>query len=450
MASQNVRRNTTAGAVTGGATGALGGAGVGALAGGSAGGPIGAIVGAVVGAVAGSVAGGVKAKNDAKNREDEVQRVEQREDTAIQRQSLDAQMAGIDLRTSEQLPTGSGSSSVEPIKQPEITSDMMTGFGQIGSNLLKQSALEQQLNLSSLELLFKGYDRYQQDSIKAVNDTQKEIDNLIYNFRTVNRTANEKQRETDEKIITSSQRLHQTLKSATFSDSEIKVWRDLSSGEYHSDTTHKNTVGGGGDAMGSIIAMCDNFMTKANEIGESATKENSDGKGLKTSSTTGENGDFKNKQNIVTQSSGEGNRNVNKTRSNDKNLEGQRKFDSKKKSKQLKLSASTEDTDNTGAKISYGSDNSRTENHSNKLTDDEINSIVKLYSKETIKKASEKYKTEFEGYDIESRMRFLDNLNTLYNKRDEYNRLARQSPIDYISPRWAGTFDLIKLLNFNR
>lgn len=248
-----VARNTSAGALGGGLAGAATGAEIGSF-----GGPVGSAIGAIAGAVIGGVAGGKKARADYENQQEEVKRVQAREDSAIRRSVIDSQLAGINV-ASDTPPAGAGASSVAPVQTPETLSDIVKAGDNLASTLMKRTQLEQQQNLSAFELLFKQYDKIQQDSYQNLLDSQKELDDLTYKFRQNYTTENQLQSETDEKLFNSTQRLNEKLHSASFTDEEIKYWRDNFISKSEEKTESKEKTGMSGDFGGALIGALDNF-----------------------------------------------------------------------------------------------------------------------------------------------------------------------------------------------
>lgn len=414
-------RNTTSGVATGASAGALGGAGVGASIG-SVGTPIGTAIGALVGAVIGGVAGGVKSRNDYENQQEEVKRVEKREDSAIRRQVLDSQLAGLNV-ASDAPPAGAGASSVAPVQTPETISDIVGGANNLANALLKKTQLEQQQNLSALDLLFKQYDKIQQDSYQNLLASQKELDDLTYKFRQTYTTENQTQSETDERLLNSTQRLNEKLHSATFTDSEIKYWRDNFVSHVVDSKESTEKTGVQGDFGGAIIGAIDNFLQSSNSVTEtrpiSEYRTGADDKGVVSNT--------------------------------DKRGKQRKDKDQRKKHIKGSLSNSSEDKTISAQNFDYekkSGDENRDEHHSNTLTDNEINTIIRLYQREKLKKDIKSNKTAFQGYDLDARLKYVENYNYLFNKRSEFYRRATMTPTEYINPRWDATKELIKFLNF--
>lgn len=412
-----VARNTSAGALGGGLAGAATGAEIGSF-----GGPVGSAIGAIAGAVIGGVAGGKKARADYENQQEEVKRVQAREDSAIRRSVIDSQLAGINV-ASDTPPAGAGASSVAPVQTPETLSDIVKAGDNLASTLMKRTQLEQQQNLSAFELLFKQYDKIQQDSYQNLLDSQKELDDLTYKFRQNYTTENQLQSETDEKLFNSTQRLNEKLHSASFTDEEIKYWRDNFISKSEEKTESKEKTGMSGDFGGALIGALDNFLQRSNTFTETRPF-------AETGETAG--GVAQNKEG-----------------------ETKRKKQGDKREKRFKGGLSYSGEDSTSDTNSYqyerkSGDKDRDERHANTLSDSEINTLISLYQKETLKKTINSNKTSFQGYDLDARLKYVENYNYLFNKRNEFHRRATMTPTEYIAPRWDATKELIKLLNFNR
>lgn len=157
------------GALTGGLTGAGTGAAVG-----SAFGPIGSAAGALLGGVTGAIAGSKQADAQYEQRKEEVNRVEEREDTAIRRATQDSLIAGVDPRGSE-TPPAAGSASVAPIDL-ERPSD---NLAKVGSTL--QSALSSRIDLEAktAETLHQSWRSYVDSGYNALAEDNKEYDSLL-------------------------------------------------------------------------------------------------------------------------------------------------------------------------------------------------------------------------------------------------------------------------------
>lgn len=157
------------GALTGGLTGAGTGAAVG-----SAFSPVGSAVGALIGGVTGAVAGAKQADAQYEQRAEEVQRVEEREDTAIRRATQDSLMAGIDPRGSA-TPPSAGAASVAPM-QLETPSDNIAKVGSAFSNSL---ASRIELETKTAETLHSSWRTYVDSGYNALAEDNKEYDTLL-------------------------------------------------------------------------------------------------------------------------------------------------------------------------------------------------------------------------------------------------------------------------------
>lgn len=408
-----VARNTSAGALGGGLAGAATGAEIGSF-----GGPVGSAIGAIAGAIVGGVAGGKKARADYENQQEEARRVEKREDSAIRRSVIDSQLAGINV-ASDTPPTGAGASSVAPVQTPETLSDVVKAGDNLASTMMKRAQLEQQQNLSALDLLFKQYDGIQRDSYNHLLDSQKELDDLLFKFRQNYTTENSTQTELDNKIVDSVEKLNQKLHSATFTDSEIKYWRDnfISKSEDKTETTEKTGVHG--DFGGALIGALDNFVQRSNTFTETRPF-------AETGETAG--GVAQNKE---------------------ENKKGKKQNDKKQRTLKGGISNSSEekvlDSESFVYERKNGNEN-RDETHQNSLTDSEINTLVTNYVTEKLKKETSSNKQVYQGYDIGARLEFVKNYNYLFNKRSEFYKRATMTPTEYINPRWNATKELIKFL----
>lgn len=143
--------------------GAVSGAGSGAAVGSSISPGIGTAIGALAGGVLGAVTSNKKAKGDIEAREKEIQRVQQREDTAIRRATADSLAAGVDPRIQNQAPPSAGSASVEPYQSADYTNDMVSALGQASEQLQKVFQIENDTQMQ----LGKQYQSMVADSDRA-------------------------------------------------------------------------------------------------------------------------------------------------------------------------------------------------------------------------------------------------------------------------------------------
>lgn len=184
MASENVRDARTAGAVSGGLSGAGTGAAIG-----SSFSPVGTAIGTIIGAVSGAIGGAKKEEAEAKAREAEVKRLEQRENTAVQRQVLDSLSAGIDPRSQSDAPSGSPAASVAP-QQFESVADNLSASG---SNLSKSLSSRIQLETETATMLHNSWRSFVDDGYKSLAVTEQQLNTLLADERSVLELTNEQQ-----------------------------------------------------------------------------------------------------------------------------------------------------------------------------------------------------------------------------------------------------------------
>lgn len=184
MASESVHNARAAGGVSG----ALSGAGTGAAIGSSFS-PVGTAIGTIIGAVAGGIGGAKKEEAEAKAREEEVKRLEQRENTAVQRQVLDSLAAGIDPRSQSDAPSGSPSASVAP-QQFESVADNLAASG---SNLSKSLSSRIQLETETATMLHNSWRSFVDDGYKSLAVTEQQLNTLLADERSVLELTNEQQ-----------------------------------------------------------------------------------------------------------------------------------------------------------------------------------------------------------------------------------------------------------------
>lgn len=166
----------------------LGGIGTGAASGASVGTSISPGIGTAIGAIAGGILGGVtankKARGDKEAREEEVARVQRREDTAIRRATADSLAAGVDPRIQNQAPPSAGSASVEPYQSVDYTNDMVAGMNSLSNSIQFRIAQRVEAEKAALNILNSGYDRYVQDKQKKANEVNDQVNNVLAGLKT--------------------------------------------------------------------------------------------------------------------------------------------------------------------------------------------------------------------------------------------------------------------------
>lgn len=225
--------STAAGVGTGAAAGALSGAGAGtAVVPG-----IGTAIGAAIGAIAGGISGGMKAHADAENREEEVKRVQQREDTAQQRAVYDAFMAGVDNRVNGNI-SPAGSASVAPQEIPETTSDIVSGLGQATDAFKQRFAIDMQAQ----QMVGDSFGKFLQNADIQYNVSSQQRDKLMTDMATrlgVSTTEIERVYESvRSQEQTSIRNLNERFKSDVYKDLSSKI--DIKGGDKFSHYTDQD------------------------------------------------------------------------------------------------------------------------------------------------------------------------------------------------------------------
>lgn len=185
--SDQVTSSTLAGA----GTGAASGAGVGT----SISPGIGTAIGAIAGGILGAVSGNKKAKGDIKAREEEVARVQQREDTAIRRATTDSLAAGVDPRIQNQAPPSAGSAGVEPYQSADYMNDMVAAGGQLSQAFQSRMNETIEANKMAMGILNPGYDRFIADRQQKALDANNNIVDLLNAMKTTETVFNGTQTE---------------------------------------------------------------------------------------------------------------------------------------------------------------------------------------------------------------------------------------------------------------
>ena len=171
----------TSSTAAGGMSGAAAGASVGSVAG-----PVGTAIGAIGGAIIGAVAGKKQYERQRKDREKEINRIESREDTAIQRATADSLAAGIDPRIAGTPPTGSPANEVPVVDAPatgEILSNgISAGATSAGMQLTQDFQTQQKIHADLLGTASQLYTQLGNQYALNVNESDRQINGLISNF----------------------------------------------------------------------------------------------------------------------------------------------------------------------------------------------------------------------------------------------------------------------------
>lgn len=201
----------TAGALTG----ALAGAGTGATVG-SAFSPAGTGIGAIVGAVAGAFGGAKTKEAEQEARDKEVQRIEQREDTAVQRHVADSLQAGIDPRQNSSDPASAGSQSVAPMQFESVADNLTASASPLASALAGRLKLETE----TANTLHASWRSFVDDGYKSLADTEKQLNTLLADERATLELSAENQRSADTAYNTSYESAFRALTEKSFSKEE--------------------------------------------------------------------------------------------------------------------------------------------------------------------------------------------------------------------------------------
>lgn len=196
-------------------TGALAGAGTGATVG-SAFSPAGTAIGAVIGAVAGAFAGHEQKKAEKEAREKEIKRIEQREETAVQRHVADSLMAGIDPRQSSSDPGSAGAQSVEPMSFESVADNLTASASPLSSALAGRLKLETE----TANTLHASWRSFVDDGYKALADTERQLNTLLADERSTLELSAENQRSADTAYNTSYESAFRTLTGKSFTKEE--------------------------------------------------------------------------------------------------------------------------------------------------------------------------------------------------------------------------------------
>lgn len=181
---------------------------------GSVAGPVGTVVGAGIGAVTSAII----AKKQREQREREIERVEAREDNAIQRATADSLQAGIDPRISGNQPPSAASSSVPITDVPDVGNTIADGLANAGNQITDLYKQRQQLEQNNL---FKMLDavRLQSDFNSKMESSWRELSvNYLKDAATRINTSEETARSISTNIRNKKDSLHQHIKGETNTD----------------------------------------------------------------------------------------------------------------------------------------------------------------------------------------------------------------------------------------
>lgn len=453
----------------------INGAGSGAIGGATAGsafGPVGTAVGAIGGAIAGGVSSALKTKGDIEEREKEVKRLQEREDTAVRRSVADSLAAGIDPRSSEKPVDPASASAVEPYQSESGLGELTTAFSSASNVLNNRYINEARIQDSAINALTEAYKNRKIAAQSGLNDTDTLIEKWTSDFKETQISENEVQKSTENKVISNIQRLHRSLKDVKVDiATKEKILQQCRTANGVKDYD-KWSVGGGADVASSVLGAVDNLFESVSRTSESVVKPNvapqvpeseivyfgKDGKPVNPQSVKFDEkgkpyiqngwidkGDTSypkreylsqeavEKPNVPQPQNGGSTTNQNTNQKRD-----QRKVsEQRKKSGKLKLSGGYEDYGET-----WDSNENTTANETNKdnlvsFTNDEINEIVSAYTKETLKGEMSKNRREFVGYDVESKLKQFQELQYLESKRLMYLNEYQKSPLDFFEENYS-------------
>lgn len=407
------------GAGLGAASGAVSGAGLGTtIAPG-----LGTAIGALGGAIIGGVSGAVKAKYDRQQVEEERERLQKREDTARTRAVLDSLGAGVDPRTQDKGVEPAASGSVAP---PVL--DPNTGFSEsvgVGSSAILDGLKQQQdLEMGVFGEILKHYNTYQSDGYKAVGEINSQIDNLISDFKELSVNSDESVVQADTFVQTQTENVHQSLTRHQFTDSEVKLFRDILSGKKDKSKEQKEEFGAQGDLISAGAQIVDNVIesvSPSEDIVRDFNRSKKDGQWRQVG------------ERRVSRDNGEGGPGTPKEKSIDK--------DSRQKSKRkgLGLSGSYSEIENEGSEdsrtqqLNDDEHQNRDETHFYQFTDEEINRLTKIFVSNKLNRYVDTHKDLSNHYDKDSRMKFVSQYSDLLSYRADTLKRAQMSPADYCS-----------------
>lgn len=412
-------KSELSGAGVGAAGGAVSGAGLGTtIAPG-----IGTAIGALGGAIIGGLSGAIKAKYDKEQVEEERERLQKREDTARTRAVLDSLGAGVDPRTQDKGAEPAASGSVAP---PVL--DPNTGFSEsvgVGSSAILDSLKQQQdLELGVFGEILKHYNTYQSDGYKAVGEINSQIDNLISDFKELSVNSDESVVQADTFVQTQTENVHQSLTRHQFTDSEVKLFRDILSGKKEKTEEQKKEFGANGDLISAGASVIDNVVDAiqpSEDIIRDYNRSKKDGQWRQVG------------ERRVSRDNGIGGDGTPKEKSTDRTSQQK----NKKRGIGLSGNYADTDTDKTESSILHQGNDSdfqnRDETHSYQFTDEEINRLTKIFVSNKLDRFVDTHKELSNHYDKDSRMKFVSQYSDLLSYRADTLKRAQMSPADYCS-----------------
>lgn len=465
----------------------INGAGSGAIGGATAGsafGPVGTAIGAVGGALIGGISSALKTKGDLEEREKEVKRLQEREDTAVRRSVADSLAAGIDPRSSEKPVDPASSAGVEPYQAESGLGELTNAFSSASNVLNNRYINEARIQDSAINSLTEAYKNRKIAAQSGLNETDSLIEKWTSDFKETQISENEIQKSTENKVVSNIQRLHRKLKDVKVDyATKERILNECrkSNGDKDYD---KWSVGGGGDVGSAVIGAVDNVFEQFSRNSQTisgaaapAAPAVSQSKEIFTDPRTGKEvdpakvkfdekgnpylqgeqrrvGTYNHPNGNVTPTYDSGriplNRNVvdvpsssqnsaqpTKTETNQKgNRQQKRTHDQNQKNRRLKLSGGYEDYGEN-----WQSEENTNANETNKdtlvsFTNDEINEIVSAYTKETLKGEISKNRREFVGYDVESKLKQFQELQYLEMKRQMYLNEYQKPPLEFFQENY--------------
>lgn len=474
------------GTMLGGAlSGAVGGATLGSTAG-----PAGTLAGGIIGAIASGASAAFKASADEKRRNEEVKRLERREDNAQRRAVADSLAAGIDPRTLDKPINPANAQSVEPYQELEQSSNIGDAFSAASNVLNNRFINESRIQDSAINSLTEAYKERKVAAQNGLNETDSEIEKWAADFKELTINSNETEKAFSTRITNDIKDLTRKLKSVKISADKKKEILEAvkkSSGEKESDTSK---IGGGGDYLSTALGALDSYRESSSRVGEKASEKivPASEKGVPASPAPSASSyyvDPRNGQRVENphylprdqngtpflwekNPSGGSDRKVplqlvedkpvvsapagdkpskiteNQKYKEDGKKEGKKERRQNQKGGRVRLSGEYSDYDEEWSAQETNNNTTTTEGSSVGFTNDEITEIVKAYSREQFNLARGKNKDEFHTYDFESKLLKFENLTRLYQKRADYLEEYQQSPLDFFNNNYTYAYEFYR------
>lgn len=478
-----MNEQTTSAGIGGAVSGATTGATIGSLAG-----PAGTAVGGIIGAVAGGVASALKSKGDQKAREKEIQRLQQREDTAIQRATEDSLRAGVDPRSMDKGVNPASSAPVEPYQAENPLESMQSAFNSASNVLNNRYINEARIQDSAINALNEAYKERKVAAQNGLQETDALIERWHNDMKATEVNESTASIEQTKKYTTTINSLTRSLSTAKVDNETYNKVINLVVNKNGSKDSTTTSFGGGGDIASTITGVVDNIVDSITEnkstagtstttgnqkVSSPAPMQKSDKPTITSYDTKGgQYGNFgfkdTNGKPIITDKKGNPipkdliksdkpaptrqHTNTKSESTTTKSETTERKQDEVKrgdqnkteKGKKFRLSGEYSDTDENWQTSETGTTGETGGRKLRSFSAEQVTEIVNSYIAETIRNDKLANRKETINYDYESKQAQLFNLTRLEVRRMMLMREYTQSPLDFFNENYQPAYDFYK------